>query len=448
MAEINLTYEPRDQFIPFHQRKERYAVMVCHRRAGKTVAAIYELILRALYTKKDKARYAYVAPFYSQAKKVAWEYLKDFTEKFAVKVREATLTVELPNGAWISLYGGDNPDTMRGIYLDGCVLDEYGDCRPSLWGQVIRPCIADRKGWVLMIGTPKGKNHFYDIYDAAVNDPKVRDRWFTLVLKASESGILPPEEIQDMKGIMEEASYDQEMECNFNAAIAGRYYASLIQKLEASGLISPGVVQHDPFIGVKVACDLGRNDNTAMWFFQETPAGINIINYYEAQGEGLQHYIDALNTSGYSYEEVWLPHDAVAKTLATERSTIEQLLDAGFPCRLTPKLGVQHGIDAVRKMLPKMRVDSSKDKCGPGVESLRAYRRQFNENTKSFHDTPHHDWASDGADAFRYLCLVCRDDVKFVKPLQRDDNPINATHHQTLNELFADREHLLAKQRR
>lgn len=448
MTEITLDYEPREQFIPFHQRKERYAVMVCHRRAGKTVAAVYELIIRALYTKKKNARYAYVAPFYSQAKKVAWEYLKQATEKFAVRTREATLTVELPNGAWISLYGGDNPDTMRGIYLDGVVLDEYGDCRPSLWVQVIRPCIADRLGWVLMIGTPKGKNHFHEIYDNAVNDPIIADKWFTLMLKASDSGILPPEEIEEMKALMDESSFDQEMECNFNAAIAGRYYAALIQRMELEGLIQPGACEYDPMLTVKVAADLGRNDNTAMWFWQETLQGINVINYYEAQGEGLQHYIDYLNGTGYVYEEIWLPHDAVAKTLATDRSTIEQFLDAGFPARKVPRLAVQHGIDAVRKMLPKVRIDAGKERCFDGVEALRAYRRQYNEQTKTYHDNPHHDWASDGADAFRYFSLVCKDDVKFVKPIQRDDNSNKNFHIPTLEELFKDRENLLARRMR
>mgnify|MGYP003629518081 CR=1 FL=1 len=417
--------------------------MVCHRRYGKTVGCVYEMVTRALYTGKKNARYAYIAPYYAQAKKIAWEYLKQATADFAIRTREATLTVELANGAWISLYGADNPDSIRGIYLDGVILDEYGDCRPSLWTRVIRPMLADRKGWAIFIGTPKGRNHFYELY----NHAKDSDEWFSLMIKASESGVISDEEIDELKKTMDDSAYDQEFECNFNAALPGRYYAALVHKMETAQIIRAGACSYEPMLTVKVACDLGRNDNTAMWFWQETVQGIRVINYYEAQGQGLQHYIDYLNDTGYVYEEVWLPHDAVAKTLATERSTIEQLLDAGFPCRKVPRLAVQHGIDAVRKVMPKVLIDNSKGACFEGVEALRAYRREFNETTKMYHDTPKHDWASDGADAFRYFALVCKDDVKFVKPIQTNDNPINH-HHTNLEEMFADREHLLAMQRR
>ena len=235
-----------------------------------------------------------------------------------------------------------------------------------------------------MIGTPKGKNHFHEIYDNAVNDPAISDKWFTLMLKASDSGILPPEEIEEMKALMDESSFDQEMECNFNAAIAGRYYASLIQRMEVEGTINSDACEYDPMLTVKVACDLGRNDNTAMWFWQETLQGINIINYYEAQGEGLDHYIHYLNNQGYMYEEIWLPHDAVAKTLATKRSTIEQFLDAGFPARKVPRLAVQHGIDAVRKILPKVKINSSKEACFDGIEAIGVNANQGAESTLSW----------------------------------------------------------------
>ncbi len=448
MKEIELKYEPREQFIPFHQRKQRYAVMVCHRRAGKTVSAVNELVLRSLYTKKKNARYAYVAPFYSQAKRIAWGYLKEACEGFAVKVRESELTVRLPNGAWITLFGADNPDTMRGNYFDGVVLDEYGDCRPSLWTEVIRPAIADRCGWIVMIGTPKGKNHFYDIWEQATENKDKAVDWYSLMLKSSESGILPETEIKEMKALMDDSSFDQEMECNFNAAIAGRYYAAIIQKMEASGFIQEGVCSYDPMLTVKVSCDLGRTDNTAMWFWQETKSGINVINYFEGQGEGLDHYITYLRSTGYTYEEIWLPHDAVVKTLQTTRSTIEQLQDAGFPCRRVPFLSKQHGIDAVRKVLPSVLIDSSREKCYDGVEALRAYRRKFDENTKSYSDTPFHSWASDGADAFRYFSLVCSDDTKFVKQRQTDDNPTMPTYSVTIEDMFKDREMLLSRRMR
>lgn len=405
---IKFDYDPREPFIALHQRKERWACMVVHRRGGKTVACVHELVLRALYTKKKNARYAYIAPFYRQAKDVAWVYLKEACKEFATHIRESSLRIELPNGAWITLYGADNPDALRGLYLDGVVLDEYGDARPSLWGQVVLPTLADRKGWAIFIGTPKGKNHFYQIHERS----KKEDGWFSLTLKASKSGILDPEELLEMKAQMSEHEFEQEMECNFTAAILGTYYSEMVQRLELEGRIAPKIAQYDRSYPVQVACDLGRSDNTAMWFWQERPNGVFVIDYYENQGKNLDHYIEMLKEKPYNYEAIWLPHDAKAKTLQTKRSTIEQMLDAGFPCRIVPSMAVQHGIDAVRKVLPHCFIDA--EACFHGIEALRAYRRKYNELDKQFSNVPHHDWASDGSDAFRYLALVCGETIQNI----------------------------------
>jgi phage terminase large subunit len=177
-----------------------------------------------------------------------------------------------------------------------------------------------------------------------------------------------------------------------------------------------------------------------MWFWQETPTGIHVIDYYENQGKGLEHYIDHLRALRYEYEEVWLPHDAVAKTLATKRSTIEQMLEAGFPCRKVPRLEVQHGIDAVRKVLPHCLIDG--EKCFHGIEALRAYSRKYNELTKSFNPDPLHNWASDGADAFRYFALVVKEVVAMerTKHIPAPEGPRLTTY--TLNDLHAERDRM------
>ena len=347
-GQIVFDYEPREAFKQFHQRSERWACMVVHRRGGKTVACVHELVLRALYTTKKNARYAYVAPFYRQAKDVAWVYLKEACKHFATHIRESALRVELPNGAWITLYGSDNPDALRGLYLDGVILDEYGDSRPSLWGQVVLPTLADRKGWAVFIGTPKGKNHFYHVHQRAQQE----DGWYSLELKASKSGILDAEELMEMKAQMTEAEFEQEMECNFTAAIMGTYYANIISSMEIQQRIAPSVVTYDQGYPVQVACDLGRTDNTAMWFWQEKPNGICVIDYYENQGQQIEHYIDYLKGLPYRYEAVWLPHDAVAKTLQTKRSTIEQMLDAGFPAERCRDLNANTALMRCGKFYP------------------------------------------------------------------------------------------------
>ena len=208
--EINVYYKPRKAFLDFHQRMQRWACIVFHRRGGKTVACVNDIHTRALYTQKKNARYAYIAPFYRQAKDVAWMYLKEATMDSAVKVKESELSVELFNGAKISLYGADNPDALRGIYLDGVVLDEFGDCRPALWAEVILPTLTDRKGWATFIGTPKGKNHFYQIREMA---RKNQEDWFYMSVKASESSILPATELAMVRELMSDAQYAQEYEC-------------------------------------------------------------------------------------------------------------------------------------------------------------------------------------------------------------------------------------------
>lgn len=429
---IRIDYTPRPQFIDFHSRSARFSSLVCHRRAGKTVACINDIVAKALRTPKKNARYAYVAPFYRQAKDVAWEYLKDATKEIAVKTRNSELRVELPNGAWITLYGADNPDALRGLYFDGVILDEFGDCRPSLWAEVILPTLMDRKGWAVFIGTPKGKNHFYHMNERA----KTSDAWFQMTLKASESGLLDEDDLAEMRAQMTEDQYLQEMECSFEAAVRGTYYADLIAKKEEQGHMA----KHpwDPSLPVYVATDLGFTDSTAMWFWQLAPDGARMIDYEEADGKPLVYYFDLLSEKGYEYDTIWLPHDAVAKSLQTGRSTIEQFLNAGFPCKIVPKLAVQHGIDAVRKVLPNVHFDV--EACFDGIEALRAYRRSYNEVTKQFSKTPVHDWASNGADAFRYFALVTQEHLQIAEDKGNIPKPLLQPPEYTLNQLFEDRD--------
>ncbi len=392
--------------------------MVCHRRAGKTVACVAELVIRGVYTKKKNARYAYVAPFRQQAKEIAWTYLKEMTADIRVEApRESELRVKLPNDVWITLYGADNPDALRGLYFDGIILDEFGDMKPSLMGEVILPCLADRQGWLAIIGTAKGRNQFHDYHKKA----RAEDSWFYKMLKASESGLLPESELEQLRAVMTEDQYEQELECSFDAALQGTYYADMINKLKDQQVDDD---LYEPGQKVHVAADVGLRDSTAWWFWQPRPDGVAVIDYYEASGKHVDHYLEMLHNKGYEYHEIWLPHDAKAKTLATRRSTVEQFANphetvrltgsddlvaaypAGsrLPIRIVPKLAVQHGIDAGRRMLQRAYFDTKF--CEQGIDALRSYRRQWNELAKSFADTPYHDWASNGADAWRYLSVV------------------------------------------
>jgi hypothetical protein len=430
-VDFALDYTVRPYFQDFHDREERFACIVAHRRSGKTVACIYELLIRALYTKKVNARFAYVAPFFRQAKDTSWTYLKQASQGIAIDTRESELRIVLPNGAWITLYGGDNPNSLRGIYLDGVVIDEIADCRPSLWVEVILPTLVDRRGWAAFIGTVRGKNHFYDLYENAIQDPA----WFSLMLKPEDTDILPPEDLQEMKNQMDEASYSQEFLCDFTAAVKGTYYSELIHDLEAKARTNLRNL-YDPNLPVQVAADLGYTDSTAFWFWQERSDGIAIIDFYENQGEPLSHYIDLLESKPYDYLAVWLPHDARAKTLQTGRSTIEQLQEALGCCRIAPSLKVQQGIEAVRMILPLCFFG---EEANTGLDALRNYKRAFNELTKSFRESPLHDWASDGSDAFRYLSLVAQRGTLAPKP-QKTPEKLDLRSKITLDQLYEERD--------
>ena len=398
---IDLGYRARPQFVPFHLRKQRWSCIVAHRRAGKTVACIMDLVDAALRCEKPNPRFAYIAPFYAQAKDVAWAYFKQFTAPIpGVEVHESELRIDLPNGARLRLYGADNYNRMRGVYFDGAVLDEYGDMDPRAWAEVIRPILSDRRGWATFIGTPKGRNHFYEIWQAAKENPS---EWFTLMLRASETGLLPPEELEDARKVMTPEQYEQEYECSFAAAILGAYYGREMQRLEAEGRIRS--VPYDPSLPVYTGWDLGLDDATAIWFVQVAGAEVRVIDYLETNNEALSSIARSLlNERPYMYGEHYLPHDAEIRELMTAKSRKETLESLGVrPVRVAPRQNVEEGINAVRNLLPRCVFDEKK--CARGIEALRNYQREWDDKLKTFRKTPRHDWASHGADAFRYLAI-------------------------------------------
>lgn len=215
MGKFQLPVQPHKLQSEFLADLKRYNVLVAHRRFGKTVGALITLIMGAMQNKRPAARYGYISPFYKQSKQVAWDYLKTYVGSFpGVKVNESELRIDLPNGARITLYGADNPNSMRGLYFDGVVIDEPAQCPASLYGEIIRPAIADRKGWVVFIGTPNGHDHFWELYNRALREEK----WSAKLFKASETGIVPDDELAEAKSEMTEAEYEQEFECSFDVS--------------------------------------------------------------------------------------------------------------------------------------------------------------------------------------------------------------------------------------
>jgi phage terminase large subunit len=413
---IDLGYRARGQFRRFHSRRQRWACLVAHRRAGKTVACIADLVDAALRCELQSPRFAYVAPYFVQAKDVAWGYLKRFAAPIpGVSFNEAELRVDFPGDRRIRLYGADNYDRMRGLYLDGCILDEYADMPPAAWGEVIRPALSDRQGWAVFIGTPKGRNAFWEVWDRAQGDAE----WFSVMLRASETGLLPPSELEAIRAELTPEQYSQEMECSFDAAILGAYYGKEIAQAERAGRIRE--VAHDPALPVHTAWDLGIGDSTAIWFFQIVGTEIHVIDHYEAHGHGLPHYAAQLASKPYRYGTDYVPHDAQARELGSGRTRQETLrgLLHRHP-RILPAQNVMDGINAGRLTMASAYFDA--EKCKDGLEALRQYRADYDDKAKTFRDRPKHDWTSHTADAWRYLAMAWRE----IKPTPASQKPIDS----------------------
>lgn len=373
---------------------------MAHRRAGKTVAAINELIKAALTCDRPEPRFAYLAPYYAQAKDVAWGYLKRYTAPIpGVTTNESELRVDLPNGGRVRLYGADNYDRLRGIYLDGVVLDEYADMDPRAWSEVIRPALADRQGWAVFIGTPKGRNAFWEVYERA----RTAEDWFDLRLRASETGIVPEPELEALRAEMSEDEYAREMETSFEAAVEGAYYARLLTEAETGNPRRIGNVPADPGLEVHAAFDLGIGDSTAIWLAQFVGREVRLIDYIENNGVALDWYARELRNRPYTYAPLILPHDAQARELGTGKSRVEMLESLGFRTRIAPKLSVEDGIEATRRLLPRCWIDEAR--CAEGLRAVRDYREKMDPKRRVSLG-PLHDWTSHAADALRYLAVA------------------------------------------
>lgn len=399
--EAQIDYAPRASFIPYHNRTHRWALIVAHRRAGKTVSVINELIKDALTCELPNPRFAYVAPTYAQAKDVAWEYLKRFALAiYGATVNESELRVDFLNGARIRLYGSDNYDRMRGIYLDGVVLDEYGDQDPRAWPEVIRPALSDRKGRATFIGTPKGDNHFKELWELA----KKSEDWFTLLLKASQTGLLDEQELSSARSMMTAEQYAAEYECSFDGSVVGSFYGHHIEQLRFAGAI--GDYGWLPEHAVHTIWDTGGT--SAVWFAQLVGSSVRLIEYMEGVNKDAAWYAQELKARPYTYGTHIGPSDSdelkeiVGKSWKT---SLEELGVTGW-VTLEKQRSKMDGINQAQLLLPRCKFNIEGERnAQDGLNGLSNYRREWDDNRKKFRDEPRHDWASHPADAFRYLAV-------------------------------------------
>ena len=428
MTQVTIPYKPRTLQAEMHNSLKRWNVLVMHRRFGKTVWAVNHLIRFALTCELPRPRVAFIAPTFTQAKRIAWDYVKFYAGVIpGVGFNETELRVDFPNGARLTLLSAENPDALRGIYLDLAVFDEFGMQNPRVWGEVVRPALSDREGAAVFLGTPAGHNHFFDLLETAKQQTEEgSEQWYWKVVKASESGLVKDTELQAAQDQMTPEQYEQEYECSFTAAIIGAYYAKLLTNADDDGRITQ--VPYDPAYPVHTAWDLGINDSTAIWFAQIFRGGaIHVIDYYENGGVGLQHYADVLNKKDYNYGDHLAPHDIEVRVLGSGKSRIETAFSLGIRFKVIPRMKVADGINAARMLIPKCYFD--RDKCHEGLEMLRQYRQEYDERKKTFRDHPRHDFTSHSADAFRYLASGLENRTNYTKPPQQvavsDYNPFS-----------------------
>ncbi len=398
---IKIPYKPRDWATELHDTKKRWIIAVCHRRSGKTTASINHLQRDALQT--PNSRFAYISPTYKQSKNVAWDLLKHYAKDIPnVQFNESELRCDYPNGSRITLYGADNPDALRGIGLWGVVLDEYSQQPSNIFTEIIRPALSDHQGYAIWIGTPKGKNAFWKLYKGLdEHDDPVKDfdtKWLAIMLKASDSGILPQEELDDSRVLMSEDEYAQEFECSFEAAIKGAYYAHQLAKAREDGRITS--VPYDEMLPVYTWWDLGVGDATSIIFMQSLGKEWRMIDYYEATGEGLGHYIDMLEEKKYRYQGHYAPHDIKVREMTSGRSRLEIAKELGIDFHIVPKLTIEDGINAARMKFSQLWIDEKK--CSRFLHCLSLYRKEWDDKRGAFRNRPLHDFTSNAADALRY----------------------------------------------
>ena len=404
MKQILIPYTLRTWAKELHYTNKRWIVLVLHRRAGKTIASLNHLQRDAL--KNPNSRYAYIAPTYRQAKDVAWDLIKYYARPIPqVQFNEAELRVDYPNGSRIRLYGADNPDSLRGISLWGVVFDEYSQQPSNIFTEIIRPALSDHTGYAIWIGTPKGRNDFYKLYQYA----KTQCDWLAVLLTVEHTRLISETELADARKIMSEEEYAQEFHCNFDSPVRGAVYAKEWNKLVTYGRVKQ--LAYEPTLETYSAWDFGIGDATAIGIYQVLPMGkeIRLIDYYENTDQNLQHYIDWLKNKPYKLTMSYGDPSGQNRQLSTGRSVFEDLNSQtvtaylGYPMRMfARKTHVIDKIHAVKRLLNVLWVDPRLEKF---IEAISNYHFTWNEKKGEYEENPYHDWSSHAMDQLGYFSV-------------------------------------------
>ena len=402
MSRVIIDIVPRPAFRDFLNRKERFACVVAHRRAGKTFACVQDLIRAAMGYKRPgpPCRYGYIAPTRDQAKDITWKYLTEYSSPIpGVKINQSELSIVYPGGSTIRLYSGDSYDRMRGLYFDGVVVDEPADIDPNAWTYVILPCLSDYQGWATFIGTCKGKNAFWKTFRSAVNDPN----WHAMTLKASESGILPASELKILRDNMSDEAYRQEYECDWSVGVPGSLFASYIDKAHAEGRICNFI--SDATAPVHTLWDIGLPMNTVCWLVQIKPEAIYVIDCIREMDIEFPDRVALLNAKGHRYGLHLFPHDAGVRQSSGFSQMQEFQKFLGNGCRVVPATPTtMHAVGMLQGLFKRLIFHATN--CAEALEWLGCYRAVRESSSGIAKLEPVHDKYSHGATALYGLPLA------------------------------------------
>ena len=400
---------------------KRRCVLVWHRRAGKEKTCWNFLIMQAC---SKVGIYYYFFPHFSQGRKILWDGVdKDgyrLLDHIPQELIEGTansteMKVRLKNGSLIQIIGTNNFNSIMGTNPIGCVFSEYSLQDPRAW-QLIRPILAENRGWAVFNFTPRGQNHAKDLYDMAQKNPD----WFCQLLAADDTNAISEADIQAERDAgMSEDFIQQEFYCSFTLGVEGSYYAKYVQEARDEGRI--GNVPWAKQSRVYTAWDLGFGDSTAIVFYQVCGQEIHVIDYYENHGEGLPHYASVLKDKPYVYADHFAPHDIDSHSFSSGLSAKEVGVDLGINFIVLPtlKISIDSGIEALRGIFPRIWIDETR--CKGLIKCLENYRKEFDQRLEVYKNRPLHDKYSHGADAARYLAIAMKRSVDSGKSTIGDE---------------------------
>lgn len=424
MADITLphlwTPRPYQQPVFGHMLQggleRKRAVMVWHRRAGKDS---FCLNFSAVASQMRVGTIWHMLPTLKQGRKVIWEGIdkhgrrmidQAFPKEIRAGQNDSDMMLKLKNGSIYQVVGSDNYDSLVGSNPVGVIMSEYSIADPAAW-DYIRPILAENGGWAVFIYTPRGKNHGRELWEASQRIQS--DKWYSSLLTVNDTyeadgrHIILPEHIdEEREAGMSEEKIQQEFYCSWDSGMEGAFYTAELNQAQEDNRI--GIFPYDPTKPCQTFWDIGFRDQTVILITQRRENGKpNIIDTVIDRNKPLDFYVKELKEKGYTYDEHWGPHDFDNTDWVTGKTRVEIASNLGLRIEIVPKLSREDGIDATRAMIRTCTFNESKVRRL--IDGLYAYRREFDEKTKRYRDTPVHDWASDIADSMRYLAVGWRD---------------------------------------